>query len=194
MEEKSILFIDDEEVLRKTISSELKNVGYQVTTAESGEEGIAKLEKEYFNVVLTDQVMGNVDGLEVLQSAKKLYPNTSVIILTGFGELSSAITALRLGADDYLLKPCDLDELKFRINNCLQKQEMQEKIKLYENILPICAGCKKIRDDEGLEPGTGKWLKPEDYIAQKTGVRLSHGMCRECYNAALKEMQSIAGD
>lgn len=190
MKEKTILLIDDEKILRATIGSELTASGYAVTTAANGAEGIEKLNLGFYNLVLTDQVMGNIDGTEILRIAKQLYPEISVMIITGYGNLAAAIDALRLGADDYLLKPCDLDELKVRIANCLKKQAMQQKIKIYEDILAICAVCKKIRDDDGREKGTGNWLQPAEYLTQKTGVRMSHGLCQQCYEEAMQAIQN----
>jgi DNA-binding NtrC family response regulator len=186
MIKKSILFIDDEEILRLTLGAELQAAGYRICTAADGEEGLRKLQDNVYDLVLTDQVMGNVDGIQILRAAKQLHQDISVIILTGYGDLFSAIDALRLGADDYLLKPCNLDELKIRIAKALEKKEMRQKIKLYENILSICSVCSKIRDDEGREPGTGDWLPASVYITRKTKVRVSHGLCQHCYEQALK--------
>jgi DNA-binding NtrC family response regulator len=186
MIKKSILFIDDEEILRLTLGTELQAAGYKICTVADGEEGLRKLQDNAYDLVLTDQVMGNVDGIQILRAAKQLHQDIAVIILTGYGDLFSAIDALRLGADDYLLKPCNLDELKLRIAKALEKKEMRQKIKLYENILSICSVCSKIRDDEGREPGTGDWLPASVYITRKTKVRVSHGLCQHCYEQALK--------
>ena len=117
----------------------------------------------------------------VLYEAKKQDPGIGTIILTGYGDMTSAIEALRLGADDYLLKPCDAGELLIRVARCLERQEAFRKIKLYENILPICIYCKNIRDDAGTEPGKGKWLRMEEYLSRKIGTDVSHGCCPVCY-------------
>jgi DNA-binding NtrC family response regulator len=186
MKKNTVLLIDDEEILRVTLRNELTAAGYAVTTAAEGTEGIKKLNQGFYNLVLTDQVMGDIDGIQILRIAKHLHPEIAVIIITGYGNLAAAIDALRLGADDYLLKPCDLDELKFRIANCLEKQALRQKIKIYEDILSICSVCKKIRDDQGQERGTGKWLQPAEYLTKKTGVRMSHGLCQQCYEEAMK--------
>ena len=181
MQNKKILFVDDEENILKSFRKDFEYEGYLVTTALSGEKALEHLQQEHFNVVITDLAMPGIDGLEVLKKAKKLQPDTILIILTGYGDLSSAIEALRLGADDYLLKPCDIDELFLRVQRCLEKQEALQKIRLYENILPICMYCKSIRDDSGAEEtGEARWMSVEEYISSKSGTDFSHGICPNC--------------
>jgi YesN/AraC family two-component response regulator len=133
--------------------------------------------------------MPGVDGIRVLRLAKTIGSEVCVIILTGYGDMTSAIDALRLGADDYLLKPCDPDELLTRITRCLEKQEAFRKVKLYENILPVCMYCKDIRDDTGTERGEGKWMCMEEYLHRKTGIESSHTYCPRCLDSAKKDMR-----
>ena len=97
---------------------------FAVTAVADGSEAIDDLEKTQFDLVITDLMMPGVDGFGVLKAVKKHVPQTSVIILTGYGDLRAAIDALRLGADDFSLKPCEIDELVFRIRRCLEKQSL----------------------------------------------------------------------
>lgn len=182
MKSKSILIVDDEEFILNSLRKDLVSENYSVTTALSGEEALKSLHSNHFDLVISDLVMPGIDGIQVLQEAKTIDPETCVIILTGYGDMTSAIAALRVGADDYLLKPCDIDELLLRITRSLEKKEAFRKIKLYEKILPICIYCKNIRDDTGTEPGKGKWMRMEEYIYLKSGTRISHGCCTECYH------------
>jgi DNA-binding NtrC family response regulator len=181
MKKKSILIVDDETAILNSIRQDLKVENYNVTTALSGEEALTHLQSRHIDLVITDLAMPGIDGIRVLQEAKIIDPAICVLILTGYGDMFSAIAALRLGADDYLLKPCDSDELLLRMARCLEKQELLRKIKLYENILPVCMYCKDIRDDTGKEPGKGKWLRLEEYILNKTGTYISHGCCPSCF-------------
>jgi ActR/RegA family two-component response regulator len=80
-----------------------------------------------------------------------------VIILTGYGNMESAVDALRLGADDFLQKPCDIEELRYRMANCFVKQDLERKVAFYETILPVCSWCRKIRDDRPKQHGLGNW-------------------------------------
>ncbi len=188
MQKKTILLADDEPIILKSIGKELTAEGYDVHTANSGEEAIAAIENEHFCLVVTDLMMEGLDGIAVLKHAKQLNPDLPVIILTGFADLRSAIAALRLGADDYLLKPCSIEELLFRIDGCLEKYALRKKNKIYEKLLPVCSVCKKIRDDTNTEPGKGKWMSIERYLMQKNDVQLTHGYCQNCYDEAIKNL------
>ncbi len=153
MRKYEILLVDDDPFILASIGKNLSNEGYNVTEEESGEKTIELMKNSTYDLILTDQVMGEVDGIQVLKNAKEKDPLIMTIVLTGYEMHSSIIDALRLGADDYLLKPCEPEEILFRVNNCLQKLEFKRKIKLYEDILPICSACKKIRYDTNKEPG-----------------------------------------
>ncbi|MEW6218244.1 MAG: response regulator [Thermodesulfobacteriota bacterium] len=184
-----LLLVDDEEIVLRALSRDLNAEGYEVAAVGSGQDALLRLGKDVrFDVVITDLVMEGLDGIQVLREARRLDPEVGVIILTGHGALSSAIDALRLGADDYLLKPCATEELLLRIRRCQERQELRRKLKLYENILPICAVCKMIRDDSGKGPGQGEWLPVDVYITRKTGVLMSHTYCPECGRKALQEL------
>lgn len=124
MAKTSILFVDDEEVIRKSFVRELEMEHFTVTAVDDGTEAIRAIAGQDFDVVITDLVMPGMDGFGVLKAVKKKAPQTSVIILTGYGDMRSAIDALRLGADDFTLKPCEMEELIFRIRRCLDKQSL----------------------------------------------------------------------
>jgi DNA-binding NtrC family response regulator len=180
MKQKRILLVDDEPSILKSFSLDFSLEGFKVRTASAGEKAIEEMQAGYFDLVITDLVMPGIGGMEVLQEAKKIHPDIGSIILTGYGDLSSAVEALRLGADDYLIKPCDIDELLLRVNRCLEKKEMMRKLKLYEKILPVCMYCKSIRADNGSGPGQGKWVTLEEYLLKESGTLVSHGCCPEC--------------
>jgi len=186
MQKKRVLLVDDSQIVLDAISIGLAE-HYEITTASSGEEAIVTLRMEPFDLVLTDLMMEGVNGIQVLEESKKIDPEICVLILTGFGDMASAIDALRLGADDYLLKPCDTEELILRMNNCLTSQELKKKVKLYEDILPICSYCKTIRDDTGTEYGKGEWMSLEEYLNRKSNIRISHGCCPKCFEREMKE-------
>jgi PAS domain S-box-containing protein len=126
----SILFIDDEKLIRNSFARDLRMEGFTVTTVDSGSEAITVLENGLYDLVITDLMMPGIDGFGVLKAVKKLAPQTSVIILTGYGDMRSAIDALRLGADDFTLKPCEIEELVLRIRRCLEKQSLLQMLAL----------------------------------------------------------------
>lgn len=187
-EKKTLLLVDDEQIILDSLGRELKEEGFEVTRVDCAEDALDKLKKKTFDFVVTDLVMPGLDGFQVLKEAKRNSPDTSVIILTGYGNMVSAVDALRLGADDFLQKPCDLEELLFRLTNCLTRQELLRKVTMYESILPICSYCKKIRDDRGQEKGQGTWLSVEAYFHKKKNINFSHGCCQECYEKEMKNL------
>jgi len=129
MSEKKILLVDDEELILKALSKDLREKGYAVTAVDNGYDALTNLKKEPYDLIVTDLIMEGLDGIQVLKGAKKFDADVSVVILTAYGDLPSAIDALRLGADEYLLKPCESDELFFRISRCLETRELRKKIK-----------------------------------------------------------------
>jgi DNA-binding response OmpR family regulator len=192
MENKSILLVDDEAIILYSFGRDLEHEGYDVTSAASGEEAIDRLREKKYDLVITDLVMTGAGGIEVLKEAKKIDPATGVFILTGYADMTSAVDALRLGADDYLQKPVDTDEMLIRINRCLERQEAWRKIQVYEKIIPVCCMCGMIRDDTGVEPGQGEWLKTDMYIHKKTTAEVSHCYCPTCSKKARQDFDSFA--
>ncbi|MFP4476367.1 MAG: response regulator [Desulfatibacillaceae bacterium] len=190
MRKYSILLVDDDPFILKTMGPYLESRGYEVATALNGSRALKLLETDTFDLVLTDLVMGEPDGLQVLGRTKETSPDTMVILLTGYGDMNSAIDALRLGADDYLLKPCEPAEIHFRLKGCFEKLEYKRRIKAYEDILPVCCMCKKIRDDTGTEHGRGRWKSVEQYMWQKAGLAPSSTYCPECLARFRQELET----
>jgi DNA-binding response OmpR family regulator len=191
MRNYKLLLVDDDPFILTGIGKDLENEGYEVVTAQSGEQAVALVEEQQFDLVITDLVMGGIDGIEVLRAAKAGNGETMVIILTGYGDMGSAIEALRLDANDYLLKPCEPEEMKFRVARCLEQIEMARRLQVYEKMLPICCVCKKIRDDAGKERGSGDWISIEKYVWERAGVSPTSTYCPVCVREAKKELDKI---
>ncbi len=121
-----ILVVDDEEGVRELCERVLKKKGYIVHLAENGAEALEILWNNKYNVAIVDLKMANVDGMEVLKAVKENYPETDVIIITGFGTIRSAVEAIQQGAANYLPKPFDIEELNGMIRDCLQRQKLIE--------------------------------------------------------------------
>jgi len=116
------LFIDDEKPLLDTLKSVLERRGMSVTTATSGEEGLKILEAKLFDVVVLDVKMPGLDGIEVLRRLKKSHPLVEVILLTGHPSVSAAMEGVKLGANDYIVKPPDIEELSQKIHQAAEKR------------------------------------------------------------------------
>ncbi|MEK9628013.1 MAG: response regulator [Nitrospinota bacterium] len=190
MKKYSILLVDDEESILLVLKGYLEKEGYKTTIAESGNKAVEMIEKGYhFDLIFTDLVMDGIDGMGVLKEAKKAHPETIVMILTGYGSLDTAVEAMRLGAFDYLQKPCEKSELLMRTQRGIDHLVLNRKVKAYEKILPVCCVCKKIRDDDGKEPGTGTWKDPDVYLDEKTEIDTSHTYCDEHMEELRKEIK-----
>jgi DNA-binding NtrC family response regulator len=180
MMKNELLVVDDDDNIRKAISLSLASKDRNITLAASAEEAIELIKKKKFDLVLTDLVMGSLGGIDVLRETKNISPDTTVIVLTGYGDLSSAIDALRLHADDYLLKPCEDAEMSQRVEKCLKMAAMKNQLKMYENMLAVCCNCKKIRDDDGQEKGHGNWMSVEEYMFKKVKLMPTSTYCPVC--------------
>ena len=123
-----ILLIDDEKINLMMVSEVLENNDYEVDTAENGFRGVELIKKQNYDLIMTDLAMEGVDGITVLKEAKKIDLEALVIIITGNGELQSAIEAMQNGASDYILKPCKKNELLSRIAQCFEKKAGRDRI------------------------------------------------------------------
>jgi len=108
---KKILVIDDEAIVRTSCERTLAPEGYEVRVAPGGEEGLALLEQESFSLVLLDLKMPDIDGIDVLNTIKKKWPETKVVMITGYSTVDTAVQALRMGAFNFIEKPFTPDTL-----------------------------------------------------------------------------------
>src|ERR671925_96471 len=106
-----VLIIDDEKSHAEAVAESLARVGYECVVATSGQAGADKIEKEEFDVILTDLRMEDVDGLTLLRKAKQELPDAEVVLITGHGDVKTAVEAIKQGAAHYLLKPINMAEL-----------------------------------------------------------------------------------
>ena len=124
MDTERILVVDDEENVALTVAEVLRREGYTVEVALTGEEAVARLHKEPYDLVLTDLHMEGVDGLSVLVEVRRQQPLTIAIVLTGFASLESAVASMRQGAYDYLIKPCIIEDLKLTIRRGIEHRRL----------------------------------------------------------------------
>jgi DNA-binding NtrC family response regulator len=119
MTKQSILIVDDEELLRLSLKFNMEREGFEVDTADSAESGLAILKERSYNLLLIDYLMEQVNGIELMQQARELYPELKVIIISGYGTKKLADEIRRLGANDFICKPIDFNDLLERISNTL---------------------------------------------------------------------------
>lgn len=119
----TILIVDDEQLVRRVIGEALTRAGYHVETAANGTQAIARLSEPGVDLLLLDLQLGDIDGVTVMQFARRQWPKLPVIMLTAHGSLPSAIASVRSGAFDYLLKPVSIEELRERIREALEQHQ-----------------------------------------------------------------------
>jgi DNA-binding NtrC family response regulator len=121
-----ILIVDDEKEFVDSLAERLSMRDYDVTTSLSGEEAVEKVKGYNFDVVILDVAMPGMDGVATLREIKKLKPLTEVLMLTGNATVETAVEGMKLGALDYVLKPCEIDELVSKINRGYERKTEQE--------------------------------------------------------------------
>ena len=149
----SILIIDDERAIRNVLKDILGNEGYKVDEAADGEEGLKKFLLSPFDLVLCDIKMPKIDGIEFLQKATEANPDVPIIMISGHGNIETAVDAVKKGAFDYISKPPDLNRLLITIRNAMDKNNLVKETKVLkrkvgkvQEIIGESAAIKKIKD------------------------------------------------
>lgn len=151
-----ILVVDDEQIIRESLSFVLRKEGFEVEEAQNGKIAYEKVSESSYDLVITDLEMPEMKGVELLERIKKLNIQTSMIVITAFGSLDTAISALRNGASDYILKPVEFDELIIKVKklfetknvlleNRILRKEIQQNFD-FENIVGKSPAMKRIYD------------------------------------------------
>jgi len=190
-----ILCVEDDSAAREQLLRVLQRRGKEVYGAKNGKEGLAMCRELRPDVVVTDIRMPVMDGLTMAREIKKSSRDVKIIVATAFTDFSYMMDAIDLGVDQYVVKPIDIDKLLVAIDVCAEniacrtvareyQQEREKliaelhaalaKVKLLSGFLPICASCKKIRDDKGY------WQQIESYIRDHSDAQFSHGLCPDC--------------
>ncbi len=200
-----ILIAEDDLVSRMLLHAALNHWPFQVVVATCGEEAWQIMQQEDApRLAIVDWMMPGMDGLELCRRLRDLKVEYSpyLILLTTRDTKEDIVTGLNAGANDYLAKPFDINELRARIDVGRRMVEMQrqlvekvselrealDNVKFLRGILPICARCKKIRDDQGY------WNQVEIYISNHSEAEFSHGLCPDCAKTLYPEYIHVNQD
>ncbi len=118
--------IDDDENILGLLTFQLESEGLEVTTANTGEKGLAEAKRKEFDVILTDLNLPDINGLEMVRRSKQLWPDTEIIMVTGNDSTERAVEAIRLGARDYIVKPVDFEKLFVAIRNAIEARRQHQ--------------------------------------------------------------------
>ena len=165
MKKAQILIVDDEKIALRNLEHIMKKEGYDVVTTQSGSQAIKMIEQSAeneFDVVLTDLKMPGMDGMEVLAQTKRLFPDTEVIMVTGYATMDSAIEAVKAGAYHYVSKPFELDEVRRVVNKAMEKRLLKLENRRLREKLDGINGVNIITEDTEMR----KILRTAKQIAQ----------------------------
>ncbi len=177
-----ILIADDEAVSRRRLKQTLIPLGHDVIEATDGRQAWECFQREEVPLLIADWMMPQVDGLELcrLIRAERRDRYTYIIMLTALGGKGSYLEGMNAGADDFITKPFDQDQLNARLHVAERVLSLQAEVKRLEGLLPICSYCKRIRDEQNL------WTGLESYITKRTDAEFTHGICPDCYEAHVR--------
>lgn len=149
----NILIIDDEKAIRKTLTEILSFEGYKIDEASDGEEGLKRFGEKSYDLVLCDIKMPKIDGIEFLEKAKGINPDIPIIMISGHGNIDTAVEAVKKGAFDYISKPPDLNRLLITLRNATEKQDLvtqtkvlKRKVSKVQEMVGESGPIKKIKD------------------------------------------------
>ncbi len=146
-----ILVVDDDRFYQEFCSDLLKDEGYEVKTTFTGEEALALIKEKDFDLVLLDLVMPGMGGLEVLEKAKQIKPDIDVLIMTGYASVESAISCLKAGASDYLIKPLNPEELKITVKRALELRHLFDEHQEMKNLLTVYEAIQRVSSSLEIE-------------------------------------------
>ncbi|HEY6292493.1 MAG TPA: response regulator [Terriglobia bacterium] len=193
----NILVAEDEPVSRRALELNLDRWGFDCKSVADGAEAWERLQEESPpNLIILDWMMPELDGVEVVRRLRENANNFGayVILLTARGSRSDLVRGLEAGADDYITKPFDPDELRARVHVGVRVLNLRDsmaarvheletalsRVRRLQGLLPICSYCKKIRDDRNY------WRQVEAYISEHSEAAFSHGICPDCYNRVVE--------
>lgn len=175
-EEILILIVDDVSQNIQVIGNVISGEGYDTGVAMNGMEALNFIQKQTPDLILLDIQMPDMDGYEVCKILKKEKSTREipVIFLTAKTETEDIVKGFEVGGVDYVTKPFNAKELLARIKTHVELKLSRDEIKTLKGLIPICASCKQIRDDQGF------WFQVEEYVAKNTEAAFTHSICPCC--------------
>jgi YesN/AraC family two-component response regulator len=205
----AVLYVEDVAAAREEVSQFLKRRVRTLISASNGEEGVERFRSDRPDLIVTDIRMPVMDGLQMSRVVRQMNKGVPIIVTTAHSDTSYMLEAIDIGIDQYVVKPVDTGKLTGALEKCEEiieyrrahkrylaerekligeLQDALAKVKLLSGLLPICASCKKIRDDQGY------WKQIEVYIQSHSEAEFTHGICPDCaeriYGKYLKKTQT----
>jgi phosphoserine phosphatase RsbU/P len=176
-----ILVAEDDTDTRELICLMLQKAGHVVETRPDGIAAWEAFRHEGYQLLVSDCMMPGLDGFDLcrkVRGAQRKY--TYIILLTAYGGRDNYMKGMECGADDFLTKPCNFDELHARLRVAERIIGLQEEVRQLSGLLPICSYCKKIRENDT------QWVPVETFVSRRTDASFSHTVCPTCYKDRLQ--------
>jgi DNA-binding response OmpR family regulator len=201
--EGKVLIVEDDVFFQRVLQKRLESEGHKVMLAGDGREGMKAIVTWEPDLVLSDWMMPEVDGLELCQSVKTGLKDAApyFILLTAKGDVSDRLLGLETGADDYVVKPCDHGELMARVRAGLRIVKLTQQLRsavtelqmtnaelsstgrhgdALTELLPICSYCKRVKETDGI------WQDLVQFVSRRANVDLTQEVCPDCADSTLK--------
>lgn len=192
-----ILIAEDDSASRRVLEITLKNWNYDVVVTENGDDALEILKgADAPPLAILDVMMPGLDGLEICRRVRQISTRNPpyILLMTAKDRKEDVISGIDAGADDYLIKPFNRQELRARLQvgfktvglqrqlaeRIIQLENAVTQISQLQGILPICSYCKNIRDDKNY------WQHVESYISRHSEAKFSHGICPDCYERVVQ--------
>jgi DNA-binding response OmpR family regulator len=199
-----ILIAEDDLISRRMLEATLIKWGYEVVATSDGTAAWEALQQESApKMAILDWMMPGMDGVDVCRNVRQVetHEPTYIILLTAKGNRADIVTGLEAGADDYVIKPFDRDELRGRVKAGIRVIDLQRtltarvteleealaQVKTLQGLLPICSYCKRVRNDNNY------WQQVESYVSDRSEAQFSHGICPDCYTNVVKPQLTSFG-
>ncbi|HEX9656911.1 MAG TPA: response regulator transcription factor [Bacteroidota bacterium] len=171
-----ILVAEDDPASRLVLTTALKKLGHEVVATENGRDAWRTIGELDIRMVISDWMMPYIDGVELCKMIRAQHSKhyVYVILLTALAGKGNYLQGMSAGADDLVTKPFDLDELAARLRVGERILSLEHKVSRLEGLLPICAYCKNIRDENN------NWHQMEHYIVNRSDAEFTHGVCPDC--------------
>lgn len=174
-----ILIADDDPTARRFLQAALHKLEHECILAVDGQEAWEAYRATQPSIILADWLMPRLSGIELCRmiraDARPRY--AYVIMVTALSGKGSYLEGMQAGADDFVTKPFDLDEMSARLHVAKRIIGLQTEINQLQGLLPMCSYCRRIRDEQST------WTTLEQYVAARTDVMLSHSICPDCYHS-----------
>ena len=184
----NVLIIDHDSQALFTAGWILEKNKYNVTMALNGSSGMEYLKNASFSLILTELSLEDINGLSILEAARNTTPETTVIFQTTAIDPAFKEKTFKLGANDYLFKPYQSEELLFRVKKSIESCQLKQKLRLQSSFVTGCCACKKIRFDDNKGSEGSTWLEIEDFLKAEMNILLSSTYCPECAQSVQEDL------